>query len=278
MFDDVVSNIVAIGALIVLTVFGLGLVSTLAAPTPRGPAAPRHPHHRPHPHPHPRPHHRPHHRPEHEVGGCAGTRFGCCPDGLTPRNNTHGTQCPPDEQQIRAANAQHAAHPAYSQTSGTSVPRKDDHPTMAHSGTPPSTTLLLIEETASGKGASVEGFGQRVRRWFGGNREGLTAKEKQEDVAASEAVAKKLRASATAITNRMDPKATKDVLAAFGTYLNAELLAWTLLSAFEIPWAIKNNDWKTVTTTNTRLEILNNLAAMTQKQQKAGLLLATPDL
>ena len=36
MFENVVANIVAVGALIILTVFGLGLLSTLAEPTPRG--------------------------------------------------------------------------------------------------------------------------------------------------------------------------------------------------------------------------------------------------
>ena len=27
------------------------------------------------------------------IGGCAGTRYGCCPDGRTPRANYRGTNC-----------------------------------------------------------------------------------------------------------------------------------------------------------------------------------------
>jgi hypothetical protein len=27
------------------------------------------------------------------VGGCAGTRYGCCPDGKTPKMNFNGSNC-----------------------------------------------------------------------------------------------------------------------------------------------------------------------------------------
>ena len=27
------------------------------------------------------------------IGGCSGTRWGCCPNGTTPRNNAQGTNC-----------------------------------------------------------------------------------------------------------------------------------------------------------------------------------------
>lgn len=27
------------------------------------------------------------------IGGCAGTRFGCCPNGRTPRSNPWGSNC-----------------------------------------------------------------------------------------------------------------------------------------------------------------------------------------
>jgi hypothetical protein len=27
------------------------------------------------------------------IGGCAGTRYGCCPNGVTPRMNPAGTNC-----------------------------------------------------------------------------------------------------------------------------------------------------------------------------------------
>ncbi len=29
----------------------------------------------------------------HKVGGCAGTRYGCCPNGRTPRANPWGSNC-----------------------------------------------------------------------------------------------------------------------------------------------------------------------------------------
>jgi hypothetical protein len=39
---------------------------------------------------------RPERRKRHEdIGGCAGTRFGCCDDGVTAKRNYHGSNCPP---------------------------------------------------------------------------------------------------------------------------------------------------------------------------------------
>ncbi len=31
--------------------------------------------------------------PSHLIGGCAGTRYGCCPDGRTARNDIRGSNC-----------------------------------------------------------------------------------------------------------------------------------------------------------------------------------------
>jgi hypothetical protein len=28
------------------------------------------------------------------IGGCAGTRYGCCPNSTTPKMNQQGTNCP----------------------------------------------------------------------------------------------------------------------------------------------------------------------------------------
>lgn len=36
-------------------------------------------------------HHRPHH---HLIGGCAGTRFGCCSNGVTAKADRRGSNCP----------------------------------------------------------------------------------------------------------------------------------------------------------------------------------------
>lgn len=51
----------------------------------------------PFPWPFPRPpHYRPHHhpRPQHTIiGGCAGTRWGCCPNSSVAKANRHGTNC-----------------------------------------------------------------------------------------------------------------------------------------------------------------------------------------
>lgn len=39
---------------------------------------------------------RPERRKRHEdIGGCAGTRFGCCDDGVTAKRNYYGSNCPP---------------------------------------------------------------------------------------------------------------------------------------------------------------------------------------
>lgn len=31
--------------------------------------------------------------PYEQVGGCAGTRYGCCPDNMTPKRDMNGTNC-----------------------------------------------------------------------------------------------------------------------------------------------------------------------------------------
>ena len=31
--------------------------------------------------------------PVNKIGGCAGTRYGCCPNGITARQNAIGTNC-----------------------------------------------------------------------------------------------------------------------------------------------------------------------------------------
>ena len=45
---------------------------------------------------HPHRHHHRHHRHHHHkmVGGCAGTRWGCCPGSSIAKANRHGSNCP----------------------------------------------------------------------------------------------------------------------------------------------------------------------------------------
>ena len=31
--------------------------------------------------------------PYEQVGGCRGTRYGCCPDNMTPKRDAHGSKC-----------------------------------------------------------------------------------------------------------------------------------------------------------------------------------------
>ena len=53
-----------------------------------------HPQPQPQPHPHPHPHPQPCDQPL--IGGCAGTRYGCCPsDGKTSKVDDQGSNCPP---------------------------------------------------------------------------------------------------------------------------------------------------------------------------------------
>jgi len=40
------------------------------------------------------------HVKHHIVGGCVGTRWGCCPDGITPRMDPFGTNCMPKNEEL----------------------------------------------------------------------------------------------------------------------------------------------------------------------------------
>ena len=53
-----------------------------------------HPQPQPHPQPHPHPHPHPHPQPQPNlIGGCAGTRYSCCPDGITAKADQQGSNC-----------------------------------------------------------------------------------------------------------------------------------------------------------------------------------------
>ena len=47
----------------------------------------------PYPVPQPTPQPTPQPAPQPMIGGCAGTRYGCCPDGRTPKMNLIGSNC-----------------------------------------------------------------------------------------------------------------------------------------------------------------------------------------
>ena len=47
----------------------------------------------PSPQPSPQPKPSPSPSPRPVIGGCAGTRYGCCPDGQTSKINTDGSNC-----------------------------------------------------------------------------------------------------------------------------------------------------------------------------------------
>jgi hypothetical protein len=49
---------------------------------------PNYPYHPQPPPPHPQPQPQPH-----IIGGCAGTQYGCCPNGVTAKANYAGTNC-----------------------------------------------------------------------------------------------------------------------------------------------------------------------------------------
>lgn len=274
MFDDVVANIVAVGALIVLTVFGLGLVSTLAAPTPRGPGARPHPHHAgPHPRPRPRPH--PHPQQEEKVGGCAGTEFGCCPDGKTPRTNRHGTQCPPDPD---------ATYPPAGHQHLSQIPRPSTHPTMTHSHIDPTTTLLLIEETATGQnttGAVREGFGQRkgssIWEWlFNSSREGLTAKQREDAKGSDDSKTTALQKLTKSVlgdccpTDSAGGAANKSMFEAFAKLLEATAAKEVKDLAGQAPHAINSNNYTVLQTGQKKVDDLLKLATSARKLASVG--------
>ncbi len=43
------------------------------------------------PYPQPQPHPQPH--PQPLIGGCSGTRYGCCPNSLTAKSDARGSNC-----------------------------------------------------------------------------------------------------------------------------------------------------------------------------------------
>ena len=294
MFDDVVANIVAIGALIVLTVFGLGLLSTLAEPSSRGIPYNRH-HERPeHPKPAPKPephkHHRPapkpepHKHPKHQkmVGGCGSTRFGCCPDGKTARADDRGSNCPSiGDSHTKTVADKHHDVPAYSHTSssphGTELPRAADHPTMTPSQTQPASTLLLISETATNVKAGFaayrgrgKGFILGVKNLFGGMREGLTAKDQSEAEEKEEARMKTLDSAAKKMVDKCCSKPNKDMFEKFATLMDATAAQMVKDLIGQAPHAIQSKDYSSLQSAQKKIEDLTSLASAARRLTDVG--------
>ena len=273
MFEDVVANIVAVGALIILTVFGLGLLSTLAEPSPRGipyrphrharpRPAPR-PEPRPHPHP-PHPHHSPrHHHDHHIVGGCGSTRYGCCPDGKTARANDRGSNCPSLDamgSETSTVADKHPDTPAYAHPhSGSQLPRSAAHPTTAHTQQP-TPTLLLISESAP---SSKEGF-------TGGAREGLTAKQQSDAEENEESRIKTIEASAKKVIDKCCSGSNKELFDKFATLMEATAAQMVVDLAGQAPHAVQSKDYSSLQTGQKKIKDLTNLASAARRLADIG--------
>ncbi len=274
MFDNIVANIVAVGALIIFTVFGLGLLSTLAEPSPRGfPYRREHRTHypptpRPEPHPEPRPGPRPQRHHKQKVGGCSGTRFGCCPNGKTARKDDRGSNCPPIDA-IGSTSTQtiadkHPETPAYSHGStskgGTTLPRSNSHPTMTHSQTPPQSTIVLISETAS---SIKEGL-------VGGMREGLTAKQQSLAQENEEARVNTIISSIKKLIDKCCSNSNKELFDKFAILMEASAAQTIKDLVGQAPHAIQTGDFNPLQVGQKKIEALTYLAGAARRLSDIG--------
>lgn len=148
---------------------------------------------------------------------------------------------------------------------------------MTHANTPPSTTLLLIDETTSGK---TEGFGQRVRRWFGGGlREGLTAKEKERKVKDADMLVKSLnKQTADKQKDMFAPTQTQEVLNAFASYLDTLVLGLTVDQGLFMPSQMKSGDTKDMYASVNNIKNLSEFASLVKQQAKMAPVISTSEL
>ena len=155
------------------------------------------------------------------------------------------------------------------------IPRPSTHPTMTHSTTPPSTTLLLIEEGPGGTGATggtgvVEGFMQRAGAFWGGAREGLTAKETSEKkdqdatfVKNLNKVTKKLLSSGQAFEN-------PETYEAFASFMDAKIAGLLLETASFAAFAVQTSNYDKLYTAGENVGKLDTLASTARRLAKTG--------
>lgn len=150
---------------------------------------------------------------------------------------------------------------------------------MTHSNIDPTTTLLLIEETASGKnttGAVQEGFAQYMQKWFNSSREGLTAKQREDakDIENSKTTTlQKLTKSVLGDccpTDSAGGAANKSMFEAFAKLLEATAAKEIKDLAGQAPHAINSNNYTVLQTGQKKVDDLLKLATSARKLSTMG--------
>ena len=155
---------------------------------------------------------------------------------------------------------------------------------MTHSHIDPTTTLLLIEETASGQnttGAVREGFAQRVMkaatRWFKArSREGLTAKQREDAKGSDDSKTTALQKLTKSVLGDCCPAdsaggaANKSMFEAFAKLLEATAAKEVKDLAGQAPHAINSNNYTVLQTGQKKVDDLLKLATSARKLATVG--------
>ena len=164
---------------------------------------------------------------------------------------------------------------------------------MTHSHIDPSTTLLLIEETASGKnttGAVQEGFTQKSptdtqhSMWWWpnvylskfSNKEGLTAKQREDSKDTDDSKTASLQKLTKSVlgdccpTDSTGGAANKSMFEAFAKLLEATAAKEVKDLASQAPHAINSNNYTVLQTGQKKVDDLLKLAASARKLSTVG--------
>lgn len=155
---------------------------------------------------------------------------------------------------------------------------------MTHSHTDPSTTLLLIEETASGQnttGAVREGFSQNregsLWQWlFNSSREGLTAKQREDTKDTNNTKTTALQKLTKTVlgdccpTDSSGGAANKPMFEAFAKLLEATAAKEVKDLAGQAPHAINSNNYTVLQTGQKKVDDLLKLATSARKLATVG--------
>lgn len=152
---------------------------------------------------------------------------------------------------------------------------------MTHSHIDPSSTLLLIEETASGQnttGAVREGFAQRVAKWvFGASaREGLTAKQREDANDTNNSKTTALQKLTKTVVGDCCPTdstggaANKSMFEAFAKLLEAIAAKEIKDLAGQAPHAINSNNYTVLQTGQKKVDDLLKLATSARMLATVG--------